>query len=758
VDDILLYSENLEQHEKLVSLVVQRLNEYNMKINIEKSRLFRTSVLALGHHITSSGIALDPRKTDFLSKMQPPVTAEEAQKFIGLVGWMQRFSPFTANLMQPWNSLRTVTRGKVKLSGEQLESFHLVKRLLTNQLLLRNFDPNKKLYLFTDASDLAIGAWLGQLNENGVIVPICCYSRSLSGTEQRYKIWKTEFLAVVEALRSFRMYLLGRKVFLMTDNKVLADFLSNNLYEKSVRRWISEISEYVLTVVWLSTEKNWFSDYLSRLRGYSVFANVVEHEETSDEKERQKLLRSFHDQLGHVGARQVLQALQNHGVHWERMKQDVFNYVSSCLVCLQNNTKPKEFHPSMASVGNAVWAHLQCDWLEMGSSDSAGKKYIFVLVDTFSNFVYLEASSDKSVDSAAQILWRASSLFGFPQSIQSGSELAAKLVTYFCEVFHIAIQIDTPYHSESHGLVERYNRFVVALMRKLTKNVFSHWSKHVPMINYIINLVERRKTAGLSAFAVMFNRFSINPYHSVKLDAISGADPMEALVEYYEKIRTELLPTLASSVATYAHTQSWLLDQRRSVSEEALPPGTLVLVKNTERQNKQEAANLGPFKVKKQLDGTSYVLESAAGDELRYNRNQLVRVNIPNPIVELQESGHVVQQQQLEEMMEESAQRDATDEHANDSKSKKSSKSKSKKKSKRQRKSKDDKFREEGEEEGEDTRFYNVSEIIEHRKVNGKLQYLVKWAGYRGAPSWEPEENFGHPRTKLNKYKLLHKL
>ena len=68
-------------------------------------------------------------------------------------------------------------------------------------------------YLTTDASLAGIGAWIGQKNQNGIIVPVTCVSKKLNETQQRWSATKRELYALMWGMQKLRHYLLGRQIY-----------------------------------------------------------------------------------------------------------------------------------------------------------------------------------------------------------------------------------------------------------------------------------------------------------------------------------------------------------------------------------------------------------------------------------------------------------------------------------------------------------------------------------------------------------------
>lgn len=64
LDDIIIWSQTLEEHEENVTKVLEALHTAKLYCNPDKSTLFTTEISFLGHIISASGISGDPRKTD----------------------------------------------------------------------------------------------------------------------------------------------------------------------------------------------------------------------------------------------------------------------------------------------------------------------------------------------------------------------------------------------------------------------------------------------------------------------------------------------------------------------------------------------------------------------------------------------------------------------------------------------------------------------------------------------------------------------
>ena len=67
IDDILIYSDNLEEHKKHVNLVLDALDQANLQLDVDKCEFYKTEVLYLGLLISTDRIRMDPKKIEAIT-------------------------------------------------------------------------------------------------------------------------------------------------------------------------------------------------------------------------------------------------------------------------------------------------------------------------------------------------------------------------------------------------------------------------------------------------------------------------------------------------------------------------------------------------------------------------------------------------------------------------------------------------------------------------------------------------------------------
>ena len=90
---------------------------------------------------------------------------------------------------------------------QESKAFEELRRRITSAPILQMLDPQKPIIVETDASDYAMGAQIGQKDDNGKLHPVAFYSRKLTPAELNYDIYNKELLAIVASFDKWEHYL-----------------------------------------------------------------------------------------------------------------------------------------------------------------------------------------------------------------------------------------------------------------------------------------------------------------------------------------------------------------------------------------------------------------------------------------------------------------------------------------------------------------------------------------------------------------------
>ncbi len=263
LDDIVIYANNLTEHNHRLTEAFQRFRQHNLKLQPSKCSFLRKECLYLGHIITENGIKPDPAKVDCVSGFPQPKNAKDIKSFLGLVGYYRKFIQDFAKIAKPLTKLLKKDE-KFLWNNECGISFETLKKSIISPPVLQYPDFSKEFIITTDASNYAIGAILsqGKINSDR---PIAFASRTLNKAERNYSTTEKELAAIVWAVKHFRPYVFGTKFKIVTDHKPLLYVFNIKDPGSRLTRFRLKLEEYNFEVIYKAGKKNINADALSRI-------------------------------------------------------------------------------------------------------------------------------------------------------------------------------------------------------------------------------------------------------------------------------------------------------------------------------------------------------------------------------------------------------------------------------------------------------------------------------------------------------------
>ncbi|GKA83919.1 putative reverse transcriptase domain-containing protein [Tanacetum coccineum] len=180
IDDILIYSRNIEEHANHLRIILELLKKEKLYAKFSKCDFWICIVQFLGHLIDSQGLHVDPAKIEAVKNWTSPTTPTEIRQFLGLAGYYRRFIKDFSKIAK---SLTELThKNKKYIWGEDQESaFQLLKQKLCEAPILSLPEGNDDFIVYCDASHQGQGAVLMQREKL-----IAYASRQLKPNEENY--------------------------------------------------------------------------------------------------------------------------------------------------------------------------------------------------------------------------------------------------------------------------------------------------------------------------------------------------------------------------------------------------------------------------------------------------------------------------------------------------------------------------------------------------------------------------------------------
>lgn len=281
LDDLLIATVTIEEHEQLLHTIMQRLRDHNLKLKAEKCKFLTKEVEYLGHILGTDGCKADPKKVSCIEKYPRPNSVVEIQRFLGMCNYYRRYIKDYAKKAKPLYKL--CKKDVPYIWSENCQrAFEELKNALTTTTVLKFPDFGNTFIITTDASDYAVGAVLSQ-GDIPSDRPIQYFSKTLTDTQTRYSTIEKELLAIIMAVETFRHYIYGREFLIITDHKPLCFLFNHKNINSRLHRWRLSLMEYNFKIQHRSGAQNNVADALSRIYEPKTLEEIIGSEKIDPE-------------------------------------------------------------------------------------------------------------------------------------------------------------------------------------------------------------------------------------------------------------------------------------------------------------------------------------------------------------------------------------------------------------------------------------------------------------------------------------------
>ncbi|KAH7461789.1 hypothetical protein FOMA001_g18899 [Fusarium oxysporum f. sp. matthiolae] len=579
LDDILIFSDNEEDHKEHVHKVLKTLQDAKLLVEPEKSHFHVTKVDFLGHTITPGEIRMEKKKVSAVAEWKEPSNVKETQAFLGFVNYYRRFIKDFSKIANPLTEL-TKKDKPFAWNDEAQEAFDGLKQSILSEPVLAMFDPDKEIELETDSSDFALGGQIGQRDDTGKLHPIAFYSHKLHGAELNYPIYDKEFLAIVNCFKEFRHYLMGSKhqVKVYTDHQNISYFATTHELNRRQLRYAEYLCEFDFVIIHRKGSENGRADAISRRPDYDTGTTkakeqVLEKNDKGEYRftqqmqtlgwiqaaptkeipgEPQEFIQEFHAHPlhGHPGVTKTLKRLLQQG--YRTTRKVVEEVIKQCDVCAR--TKAQRHKPygelQPIEVAERPWSSITMDFitkLPLSEDPSTGIFYdsIMVIVDRLTKFsIYLPYREATDAEVMAYIFYdRVVRERGLPKEILSdrGPTFASKFWQSLMALMGVKHRLTTAFRPQADGQTERMNQVLEQYLRCYINYEQDNWVEKLPSAQLAYNTAYNESTK-LTPFDANAG-FTPNAYYdaqepkNVNPAAIIASDKLK---EIHDELKTEL--------------------------------------------------------------------------------------------------------------------------------------------------------------------------------------------------------------------------
>uniref|UniRef100_A0A2N9GV60 RNA-directed DNA polymerase n=1 Tax=Fagus sylvatica TaxID=28930 RepID=A0A2N9GV60_FAGSY len=546
IDDILVYSKSLEEHEDHLRIVLQILRDKKLYAKLKKCEFWLNQVVFLGHVVSMDGITADPSKIEAVVSWDRPTNVSEVRSFLGLVGYYRRFVEGFSRIAAPLTHL-TRKNAKFEWKEECEKSFQELKQQLVTAPVLTIPSSSGGFVIYSDASHKGLGCVLMQ---HGRVVAYA--SRQLKNYEQNYPTHDLELAAVVFALKIWRHYLYGEKCEIYTDHKSLKYFFTQKELNMRQRRWLELIKDYDCSINYHPGKANVVADALSRkssgfsaallttqkeiindlermgieivmghsgayLASLSVQPTLIERIKLSlcvpnDPSIKKDILEEAHrsSYTIHPGSTKMYRDLRE-TFWWNNMKREIAQFVEQCLTCQQvkvEHQRPSGLLQSL-SIPEWKWEHISMDFVSGLPRSPKGHDAIWVIVDRLTKSAhFIPIRMNFSLDQLAQLyIEEIVRLHGIPVSIVSDRD--PRFTSRFWKSLHKALgtnlNFSTAFHPQTDGQSERTIQILEDMLRACVLDLKGSWANHLCLVEFAYNN-SFQSSIGMAPYEALYGR------------------------------------------------------------------------------------------------------------------------------------------------------------------------------------------------------------------------------------------------------------
>ena len=338
VDNLLIYTESLEEHCIILNQVFQELRKFNLTLRSDKCEIGFKEMDFLGFHISFNGVRPSEENVIKISNFPKPTTKKHIQRFLGLANFNRKFVQQYATITKSLTKILSDSE-KFVWEEEQQRAFDRIKSILTRYPCLSIPDWKIPFHIETDASSVATGAVLYQIEDNGDKNPIAYHSKTLTKAQSKWSATERELFAIVDASRKFKTYCMGEAYF-HTDHQPLKNIRHQKDPRGKVGRWLLELDAIDCKIEYLPGKDNLAADCLSRevvldppkYREYEIKADEAVYSTLEFQPEYDTPQKICNEQQKDTHIRNAIKQIEVSG----KIKSGPFKYFSNGMLLSPN--------------------------------------------------------------------------------------------------------------------------------------------------------------------------------------------------------------------------------------------------------------------------------------------------------------------------------------------------------------------------------------------------------------------------------------
>ncbi len=265
LNDIIIYSKILKKHKRHVRLILNRLREADLQIDIDKCKFHVQKIIFLELLISIEELKINSRKMQAVVDWSTLNNLTQMQFFIDFCNF---YRCFIKNFSKIVRSMIQLTQKKIIFEWNEVcqIAFDHMKRRMIETSILRHFDQTRETILEIDSFDYVNDEVLSQYNDEEVLHSIVFYSKNMSSAECNYEIYDKELLIIIRAFEHWWLELKLTDIFIkmFIDHQALISLMKDKELSRRQMRWVQKLADFNFKIMYWSDKQNIKIDALTR--------------------------------------------------------------------------------------------------------------------------------------------------------------------------------------------------------------------------------------------------------------------------------------------------------------------------------------------------------------------------------------------------------------------------------------------------------------------------------------------------------------
>ncbi len=265
LNDIIIYSKILKKHKQHVRLILNKLQEADLQININKCKFHVQKIIFLEFLMSIKKLKMNSRKMQAVVDWSTFNNLTQMQFFIDFCNFYQRF---IKNFSKIVHSMIQLIQKKIIFEWNEVCQivFDHMKRRMIKTSILRHFDQTCETILKINLFNYINDEVLSQYDDEEVLHSIVFYSKNIFFAECNYEIYDKKLSIIIQAFKHwwFKLKLTDISIKMFINHQALISLMKDKELSRHQMRWVQKLIDFNFRIMYWSDKQNIKIDALTR--------------------------------------------------------------------------------------------------------------------------------------------------------------------------------------------------------------------------------------------------------------------------------------------------------------------------------------------------------------------------------------------------------------------------------------------------------------------------------------------------------------